>query len=181
MKNYLLTTPRLGLRNWLPSDLGPFAQLNADPQAMRFFPKTLTRQETADYIERLMAHYEKHGHTYFATDRLDTGKFIGFIGLAHQDFEAPFCPCTDIGWRLLPAAWGQGFATEGAKACLDFAFGKLGKTEIYATATAINRPSIRVMEKIGMQPMGIFDHPKLLDDERLRKCVVYKISPQSTV
>ena len=174
MKNYLLTTPRLGLRNWLPADLGPFAEMNADPEVMRFFPAPLTQQGTVDLYHRLLDHHAKHGYCYFAVDRLDTYEFIGFIGLVNQTYEAPFCPCTDIGWRLRRSAWGHGFATEGAKACLEYAFDKLGKTEIYAVASAINQPSIRVMEKIGMQRMGTFDHPKLLDDERLRECVFYR-------
>lgn len=175
-KNYLLTTPRLGLRLFMESDFDRFAEMNADPEVMRFFPNTLSQKEVGEYMERINAHYEKHGHCYFATDRLDTGEFIGFIGLAYQDYEVPFCPCTDIGWRLHRSAWGNGFATEGAKACLEYAFHVLNKTEIYATAPKVNLPSIKVMKKIGMEWQGIFIHPKISDEERLRECVFYKIS-----
>lgn len=174
-KKYLLTTPRLGLRTWLPSDLVPFAEINANEEVMRFFPKKLNREKSAQLMEKYRTQMEKYGHCYFATDRLDTGEFIGFIGLAHQNYEAPFCPCTDIGWRLHPSAWGNGFATEGAKACLEFAFEKLGKKEIYAVAPSVNLPSIRVMKKIGMTFEGTFEHPRLLGNERLRNCMIYKI------
>lgn len=174
MKNYHLTTSRLGLRNWLSSDLDPMAELCQDEEVMRFFPNKISRAEIVEYIQRMQQHFEKQGYCYFATDRLDTGEFIGFIGLAWQDYEAPVRPFTDIGWRLRRSAWGQGFATEGAKACLDFAFGKLKLQEVYAVAPVINLPSIRVMQKIGMEQVATFNHPKLLDNERLRECVFYQ-------
>jgi len=176
MKNYILTSPRLGFRLFQDSDLDRFAELNSDSEVMRFFPSKLSRKEVADYMKRINAHCEKHGHCYYAVDRLDKKEFIGFIGLAYQNYEVPFCPCTDIGWRLHRSAWGNGFATEGAKACLRYAFEELGKKEIYATAAAINLPSINVMKKIGMKFESTFEHPKLLDNERLKECVVYRIS-----
>lgn len=176
MNNYILTSSRLGFRLFQDSDLDRFAELNADPEVMRFFPNKLSRDEVSDYMKRINDHYKKHGHCYYAVDRLDKNEFIGFIGLAYQNYEVPFCPCTDIGWRLHRSAWGNGFATEGAKACLEYAFERLGKTEIYSTAPAVNLRSINVMKKIGMKFEDTFEHPKLLDNDRLRECVFYKIS-----
>ena len=97
---------------------------------MRHFPKPLTTAESKDFLERLIKHQETHGHSYFLVELLETGEFIGFIGLAYQDYDVPFLPAVDIGWRLKTTAWGKGFATEGAKRCLEFAFNDLDLEEI---------------------------------------------------
>ncbi|MEM6772576.1 MAG: GNAT family N-acetyltransferase, partial [Bacteroidota bacterium] len=88
-----------------------------------------------------------------------------------------FTPCTDIGWRLHPDVWGQGLATEGARACLDFAFGELGLDQVVAVAVKQNAPSIRVMEKLGMEYDLEFIHPALVESPRLSRCVLYTIKP----
>ena len=86
-----------------------------------------------------------------------SGEFIGFVGLCDQAYESPFTPCTDIGWRLAPEFWGKGYATEGAKRCLEYAFNDLRLDEIKSTAPKVNVPSIRVMEKANMQAVGMTD------------------------
>ena len=173
---YTIQTNRLGLRNWRPSDFEPFAEMNADPEVMRFFPRTYNKEESIAGAQRFMANFEKFGYTYFAVDTLADGQFIGFIGLLYQTYESHFTPCTDIGWRLRKAAWGKGYATEGAKACLQFGFEEIGLAKIYAVATMLNLPSINVMKKIGMKKDSTFDHPKIEVDSPLRRCYLYKIS-----
>ena len=125
MKDYLFTSNRLGFRNWLDDDLKPFAKLNADPVVMRYFPKTLSLIETENFITRAKKQFTERGYTYFAVEELKTQKFIGFIGLSYQTYEASFNPNVDIGWRLAQAFWGKGYATEGAERCLEFAFNNL--------------------------------------------------------
>ncbi|MEM7372269.1 MAG: GNAT family N-acetyltransferase [Bacteroidota bacterium] len=174
MRIYLLETARLGLRTWLASDLDPFAEMNQDPRVMEFFPRTFTYEESKKGIDTFNQHYEEHGFTYYAVDRLDSSDFIGFIGIKHQTFDSHFTPCIDIGWRLAVDAWGKGFATEGAKACLDHAFRQLNLSEIYSTTPLLNTPSKRVMQKIGMQFAGEFDHPKIPVDSPLNRCCLYK-------
>ncbi|MEL6142471.1 MAG: GNAT family N-acetyltransferase, partial [Bacteroidota bacterium] len=88
---------------------------------------------------------------------------------------ADFTPCIDIGWRLKKAHWGNGYATEGAQACLEYAWNKLDAVEIYAIAVEQNLPSIRVMQKIGMSYYGHFYHPNLAEYPHLHKCVAYRI------
>ena len=173
--NYVIKTERLGLRNWHPDDQAAFAEICANKDVMEFFPTTLNRAQSDALITRFKKHYQKRGYTYFAVDRLDTGAFIGFIGLMLQEYESPFTPSVDIGWRLSPKAWGQGFATEGAKACIDYGFKMLQLKEIYAVAPEINSKSQRVMQKIGMQYHSTFHHPKLNTTNRLNPCVVYHI------
>ncbi|MEO1258878.1 MAG: GNAT family N-acetyltransferase [Bacteroidota bacterium] len=173
---YTIQTDRLGLRNWRPSDFELFAEMNADEEVLRYFPRTFTKEESIAGARRYMAHFAKHGYTYFAADTRSDGQFIGFIGLLYQTYESHFTPCTDIGWRLRKTAWGKGYATEGAKACLQFGFEKMGLTAIFAVAPTLNVPSVRVMKKIGMQLDSEFDHPKIDAESPLRRCYLYKIS-----
>lgn len=174
--DYLFTSERLGFRNWQDSDLDAFAAMNADADVMEFFPKTLSHKSSLLLMEKLMKHYEERQHTYFAVNILETSECIGFIGLVQQEYDAPFTPCVDIGWRLAKRFWGKGYATEGARRCLKYGFNTLNLEKIYAVATVINLPSIRVMEKIGMEQAGTFIHPKLTDNKRLRDCVYYVIN-----
>jgi RimJ/RimL family protein N-acetyltransferase len=91
-----------------------------------------------------------------------------------QNYPADFTPCVDIGWRLAKAQWGNGFASEGAKACLDYAKKTLKIEEIYSIAPKINLRSEKVMQKIGMQKVKEFKHPLLSDYPHLEDCVLYK-------
>lgn len=172
---YIFNSERLGFRNWQDSDLKALAKMNADPRVMEYFPSTVDEIETAKFIARMQAEFAKHNFCYFAVDLLSSNEFIGFIGLSNKDFEADFTPCVDIGWRIDPDHWGKGYATEGAKACLDYGFNTIALTSIVSMAPKINKKSIAVMKKIGMQFETEFDHPALLDDERLKTCVLYKI------
>ncbi len=108
------------------------------------------------------------------------GTFAGVVGLSVPGFEAPFTPCVEIMWRLLPQFWGRGYATEAAAAVLATAFETLGLPEVVAFATTGNLPSIRVMEKIGMirDADGDFDQPQV-SDSRLRRHVLYRARPTS--
>jgi len=174
--NYLFSTTRLGFRKWSNNDLTDLAKLCADPEVMRYFPSTLNKSEAQNFIDRLIDHHEKNGHTYYLVELLSTQEFIGFIGLAYQEYESYFTPCVDIGWRLKKEAWGNGYATEGAEACLKHAFQNLKIEEIYSTTTHNNQPSEKVMQKIGMKKMDNFVHPKIASDHPLQPMVVYKIT-----
>lgn len=172
--NYLFQSERLGFRSWSDNDVEPMTAINQDQEVMRFFPGLVDAEGTRAFINRMQAHESAQGYCYFAVDELYSGVFIGFIGLMQQSYPAPFTPCVDIGWRLGRQHWMQGFATEGAKACLQQAFQQFGLTEVYSIAPAVNHASIRVMIKAGMEPHGTFEHPLLLNAPTLKNCVVYK-------
>lgn len=171
----LFTSERLGFRSWQPEDIDPMQQINSDEQVMEFFPGLLTKEQTADFIERMNRQFAEKGFCYFAVDILATKEFIGFIGLSEQRYPADFTPCIDIGWRLKSSVWNKGFATEGAKRCLEYAFEYLGIKEVYSVAPKVNIKSELIMQKIGLQKQYEFEHPLLLNDERLRACVLYKV------
>jgi RimJ/RimL family protein N-acetyltransferase len=174
-KDYLFRSERLGFRNWEQSDLDDLARMNASQEVMEHFPSRLTKEQSALFLDRLQQHYDSYGYTYYAVDLLETGRFIGFIGLAYQDYETQFSPATDIGWRLLPEAWGKGYATEGAKRVLKHASEDLKLDYIFACCTLNNRASEKVMQKIGLQKQGVFKHPKLKAWPDLEDCLWYDL------
>lgn len=176
-----IETPRLLLRDWRPEDLDPFAQMNLDPMVMRYFPNTFTREESRERAERSAKALDELGWGCWAAELKEEAAFIGFIALAEPTFQAHFTPCVEIGWRLAEAYWGRGLAPEGARAVLDFAFGRLGLEEVVSFTAAGNAPSRRVMEKLGMarDPADDFDHPRIPLDHPLCRHVLYRIRSRS--
>jgi len=171
-----METARLLLRHWRSSDHPPFARMNADPRVMEFYPAVLTPAESDATIYRIDAHFARHGFGLWAAELRSTGHFIGYIGLSIPSFQANFTPCVEIGWRLGADHWGQGLATEGAQAVLNYGFTQLEIPEIVSFTTAANLRSIRIMEKLGMvrNPADDFDHPSLPEGHPLRRHVLYR-------
>lgn len=165
---------RLSFSNWKASDMEALYRLNSDPAVMEYFPKLSTKEEAAAYITKLTDHFEEYGFTYYKVVLKKSDSFVGFIGLKWVKNDIPLAPFVDIGWRLLPDFWGRGLATEGAKACLAFAFSELQLSEVYSLAPLVNKPSIAVMKKIGMQYLESFDHPLLTDYPELQRCALYQ-------
>lgn len=173
----LIETKRLRLRTWRTDDVDRFAEINADPEVMQFFPGPLTKAETAAMIERMQTHQQEHGFCFWAVDQLSDNSLIGMIGLSRPKMDVHFTPCVEIGWRLHPDSWGKGLATEGARACLHYAWNDLGLDEIVSFTAEINKSSERVMQKIGMTRDATFFHPKIPKDHRLQPHVLYRIRP----
>ncbi|MBW1295063.1 GNAT family N-acetyltransferase [Aquimarina litoralis] len=177
MKPYLFQSERLGFRNWSIEDADIFfKEVNNDDVVMEFFPFKPSLEQTKDFITRMQQMYERTGFCYFAVDLLENNDFIGFIGLSEQSYLEELNTFVDIGWRLKKSVWRKGYATEGAEACLKYAFENLGLKNIYSVASEINTNSIAVMKKIGMQQIKTFEHPKLLDHPEIVSCVLYRKS-----
>jgi RimJ/RimL family protein N-acetyltransferase len=172
-----LRTERLLLRRWRPEDRPLFAELNADARVVEFLPRALAREESDAVADRIENHFALHGFGLWAVEIPDLTRFAGFIGLATPRFEAAFTPCVEIGWRLAAEHWGRGYATEGARAALEFGFRELQLAEILSFTVPSNVRSRRVMEKIGMQhsPADDFDHPLLPIGHPLRRHVLYRM------
>ena len=170
-------TERLWLRQWRDEDWVPFAALNADPAVMRYFPSTLDEQESNAFAYRNAALLEVNGWGLWAVEVVESGEFVGFVGLNQPQWTAAFTPCTEVGWRLARSAWGKGYATEAACAALAVAFGPLGLDEVVSFTTVANDRSRAVMERLGMSrdPTEDFDHPKLGSDSSVRRHVLYRL------
>ena len=172
-----IRTRRLLLRALREEDLDAFAEMNADPQVMRYFPATLSRDETIDAVARIRAVVEEHGFGMWAVEIPARAPFIGIVGLTRPSFTASFTPCVEVGWRLSAQHWGQGYATEAALASVRFGFERLGLDEILAWTTPDNGASRRVMEKIGMtrDAAGDFDHPRITVGHPRGRHVLYRL------
>ena len=175
IEKYIFTSQRLGFRNWKSTDIEDLYEINSDKRVMEFFPNVATKKQTVDFVERMQAQFANKGFCYFAVDKLENNEFIGFIGLSEQTFDSEFTPCIDIGWRIKFSEWNKGFATEGAKRCLDYAFNDLKIKNIYSIAPKVNIKSEQVMLKIGLKKQYEFEHSLLMNDSHLKKCVLYKI------
>lgn len=174
----MIETERLIRRRWREADRPPFAAMMADPEVGYWLAGTMTRAESDAYIDRVGAHFQRHGHGRFALERKAGGVFVGSCGLAvvHEIYGGtPVAGGIEIGWRLARAAWGAGYATEAAGAVVEDGFGRLGLAEILAFAATGNLRSRAVMERSGFSRDAArdFDHPNLAPGHPLRRHVVY--------
>jgi RimJ/RimL family protein N-acetyltransferase len=153
--------------------------MNADPVVMRYFAGPFTRERSDLDIDRYLAAFDREGFSFFAANQRDTGDFIGTIGLQTMRDIVPNLPqpAVEIGWRLAQSAQGQGLATEGARAIVDFAFNKLSLNEVVAITALPNRASRHVMEKLGMthRPELDFDHPRVPAGHQYERHTLYSL------
>ncbi len=168
-------TTRLILRDWIKDDIEPFAQINADAQVMKYFPKTLTATESYGFYKRITNEFVNKGFGLYAVTLKATGEFIGYVGLHTIGIETDFTPGIEIGWRLRSDCHRHGFAPEAARAVLHLAK-RQGLTELYSFTSTINIPSQKVMIKIGMHKVKEFNHPLLPPHSPLTPHVLYQIN-----
>jgi ribosomal-protein-alanine N-acetyltransferase len=173
----VLETPRLILRQWRDADLDAWAEMNADPRVMEFFPALYDRARAEKTAASMREEIERDGYGFWAVEIKASGAFAGMVGLNEITYDIPVHPKHEVGWRLAFDAWGHGYATEGARAALQFAFGKLGWPEVVAFTAAINERSQRVMQRLGMlrNPDDDFDHPRVEPGSPLRRHVLYRV------
>jgi len=145
-------TSRLVLRNWTERDVRPMAQVNADPEVMRWIGsgRTRTEYDTRTAIDRWQTEIEEHGFGLFAVELRETGELAGFVGLSVPDFLPEVMPAVEIGWRLGRAFWGRGIATEAAREVLRFGFVDRDLKRIISIHQVGNDASERIMRKLGM-------------------------------
>jgi RimJ/RimL family protein N-acetyltransferase len=143
-----LRTERLILRRWQVTDLAPFARINSDPDVVQFLGSApLSETDTRALMDRIEEHWKKWGYGLWALDLSKDARMIGFIGLTHHKW---YPDDVEIGWRLDPAYWGRGLATEGATAALDHGFTILRIDRVISVIHRDNLASRRVAEKIGL-------------------------------
>lgn len=150
--------------------------MNADRRVMEHFPDVLSRDESDALAGRIGAHLDRRGWGLWAVEVIGGEPFVGFVGLAIPSFQAHFTPCVEIGWRLAHQVWGRGYATEAAREVLRVAFDSLGFDEIVSFAVPANRRSLAVMQRLGMQPSGEFDHPGIAVGSPVRRHLLYRVS-----
>ncbi|NKM22480.1 GNAT family N-acetyltransferase [Rhizobium laguerreae] len=164
MRERMIETDRLKLRDWREADKSLLSVIHADPEVMQFLGGTKTASETSDFVDQLTQLSEGGEPTFWATERIDDGSLIGAVGLHWLGDDFPFGPALEVGWRLGRDYWGKGYATEAARAVLDYAFGTLDVPRVYAFTALKNKRSEIVMQRLGMTRVegGEFPHPDYL-------------------
>jgi RimJ/RimL family protein N-acetyltransferase len=157
----VIRTERLLLRRWRHADREPFAAMNADPAVVEHLQGPMSRERSDDFIDRIERHWDEHGWGLWAVEVPDVASFIGYVGLWPADYVEP--GMVEVGWRLAREHWGHGYATEAARAALEYGFTDVGLAEIVSFTVPQNERSWRVMERIGLvrDPSGDFDHPRV--------------------
>jgi RimJ/RimL family protein N-acetyltransferase len=163
------TTPRLFLRPWRPGDLDAFAAIAADPEVLRFINDGVPwgREQADAFAERQVRGFAERGYCRWALEARDDGAFAGFCG----GEPLTQIPEVEIGWWLARGRWGQGLATEAARAALADLRDRIGLRRVVSLARDDNASSIRIMQKIGL----VFD--RALPYNGL-PCVLYASAPQ---
>ncbi|MFF8957725.1 GNAT family N-acetyltransferase [Streptomyces sp. NPDC014894] len=147
-----IRTPRLLLRRWHDDDLVPMAEINADPEVMRWIDdgSVLDLEATAEAIERWEEEWDEEGFGLFAVELLASGELIGLTGLSVPEFLPEVLPAVEISWRLGRSYWGQGYASEAAHATLEFALQDRGLDRVIAISRPADDASENVLRKLGM-------------------------------
>jgi RimJ/RimL family protein N-acetyltransferase len=174
----VLETERLRIRPLREEDAGAFAELNADPRVMEHYPRVQTREESVARLAELIERGRRGGLGVWACELRGSGEWLGCLALSDWCFPERQVHGTEIGWKIAHAHWGRGYAPEGARRLLRYAFGELGLGEIIALTAERNDRSRRVMEKLGMarDPGGDFDHPKVPEGHPARRHVLYRLA-----
>jgi RimJ/RimL family protein N-acetyltransferase len=137
----------------------------------------LTREESDAYVKWAERHLSDTGFCPWAVEAPGVSPLIGAVGLKRIVFEAPFTPAVEVAWRLHRPYWGQGYATEAARAAIDDGFRRVGLQEIVALTALLNTASIRVTKRLGMVRSIEFDYPNRLEGSALRRHVLYRVRP----
>jgi RimJ/RimL family protein N-acetyltransferase len=150
----LLQTPRLLLRQFHPDDIDAYAAMCADAEVMRYLSPTgepLSREDAWRQMAMIRGHWELRGFGMWAAEELGTGRFVGRIGLHYPEGW----PDREVAWALCRQFWGQGLASEAARAAADHAFETLGWDHLISLIRPANGRSIRVAERLGARPAGV--------------------------
>jgi len=152
--------------------------MNADPEVMRYMLRPLSREESDAFIDRVERQFDEHGFGLWAVEVPSNAPFIGYVGLSIPSFEAHFTPAVEVGWRLDLPHWGNGYASEAARAAIADGFERIGLKEIVSFTVPVNLRSIAVMERLGMKrdTGDDFDHPNVPRGHPYRRHVLYRIA-----
>jgi RimJ/RimL family protein N-acetyltransferase len=175
----MLVTARLVLRPWRETDRAAFAALNADPEVARDLGGPLDRVRSDEKFDRYRATFERVGFARWAIDA--DGGFAGYAGLMPSTAGHVLGPHVEIGWRLVRAAWGRGYATEASRAALADGFTRLRLDEVLAYTSADNRRSRAVMERLSLRRDRARDFTSLHEGRMWRGLVWAAAAPDKSL
>ncbi len=144
----VLETERLLVREFVSEDIDSLSAVLSDPATMRYYPAPLDRAGVAEWIERNRRRYRDTGHGLWALVLKSSGEVVGDCGLTRQTVDE--IQEIELGYHLRRDLWGQGYASEAARACRDYGFAQLRVDQLISLVRIGNLPSRRVAEKVGM-------------------------------
>lgn len=177
MAEFRIETERLVLREWSRDDAPAFHAICSDPTVMATLGPLMSLAETEALIERMQGLQARDGHCFWALERADDARLIGWCG-AIRGTTGPVDGKGEFGWRLAADCWGKGYVSEGARAGIAWFFANRPDEAAWAITHTGNTRSRAVMERLGMtyQPALDFDHPRLGEDNPLRPHVTYRLA-----
>jgi RimJ/RimL family protein N-acetyltransferase len=147
----VIETERLVLRMFRESDTDAYAEMLADPEVMRFLGgKPLPRAEAWRNMAMVLGHWHLRGYGFWAVEEKASGELVGRVGC----WRPEGWPGLEVGWTLRRRFWGRGYATEAARASMDYAFTRLNQTRVISLIAPENFNSIRVALRLGEKPEG---------------------------
>jgi len=158
-----LETERLILRMFREDDAEAYARICADPEVMRYLAdgRPLSTLEAWRNMAFHVGHWQLRGYGHFAVEEKSSGSFAGRIGFLNPAGWPGF----ELGWTLGREFWGKGYATEGARRALKYAFEEMGRDHVISLIQPQNKASIKVAERLGEKLEGqtqVFDHKVLI-------------------
>jgi len=144
----VIETERLLLRPMRLDDVDALFEVWGDAHAMRFYPAPLTREQLLERIARNLERYASVGHGLYTVELKSTGEILGDCGPTVQVVDG--APEFEVGYHFLPRYWGNGYATEAARAARDWAFNNLPCERVISLIRPVNVPSQRVAQRNGM-------------------------------
>jgi RimJ/RimL family protein N-acetyltransferase len=171
----VIETERLILRPWREADREPYAAMMADPEVGYWLGGPFEAASSGARIDRFDASIAERGFGRYAVERLADQALLGHCGLAEIGAQLPVAPGVEIGWAIRRDSWGQGYATEAARAVLAEGLGRLNLLRILAYTSEGNARSQALMAKLGFERRQKldFDHPALAEDHPLRRHAVF--------
>ncbi len=149
-----IATDRLRLRAWTDDDIAPLTEIYTDPEVTAWLGP-IDPAQTRKRIDAYVDHWHRHGYGPWAVDELESGHFVGRVGLVHHDDWTASPHDAEIGWAVARTVWGRGYATEAARAALDWARARPDLTTIISITRPDNARSRRIMEKLGLTYRGM--------------------------
>lgn len=171
-----LETQYLILRQWEKRDFPLYAELTSNKEVMKFFPKTLSREESDRAATKFMGLLLERSWGFWAVEEKKSQKFIGYAGLHAPQTKFPFSPCVEIGWRMEDRYWSNGYVKEAGEVILNCAFNQLALEEVVYFSSVNNKRAEEVVKSLGMQKENEnFNHPFVEIGHHLSEHYLYKI------
>ncbi len=165
-----IETPRVRLRRYVAGEEELVHRLMSDPLVMRYYPESYDLERSRKALNWIFDQYEKYGYSFLALEQKSDDAYLGHVGLLHWD-DIDAREDVEVAYMLLPEYWGQGYATEAARACRDWAFAQLGVDRVVSFIDVNNAPSIAVAKRNRMTEL------KLLEQNRFNRPIyVYAIT-----